>query len=105
MKSEKNCLGKMRFGYVRTFSRSWKINLKYCSLFFLSIGVTEAILAESENEFLKRLFLIILVRCLSIIYVDIFAIITGILSGPVAFLASKLLIFFIYMVDCSRLNI
>ena len=33
---------------------------------FLNIGLTQAILAESENEFLKRSLLITLVRCLSI---------------------------------------
>ena len=59
---------------------------------FLNIGLTEAILAESENEFLKRWLLIILVRCLSIMEADIFTTLTGILSGPFTFLASKLLV-------------
>ena len=58
---------------------------------FLNIGLTEAIIAESENQFLKRSLLIILVGYLSIMYADICTTFIGILSGPVAFLASKLL--------------
>ena len=63
---------------------------------FLNIGLTEAILAETENQFLKRSLLIMLVTSLSIMYADIFTTFSGILSGPVPFLASKLLISFIW---------
>ena len=59
---------------------------------FLNIGLTEAILAETENHFLKRALLIMLVTSLSIMYADIFTTFSGILSGPVPFLTSKLLI-------------
>ena len=45
-----------------------------------------------HHERVKRSLLIILVRCLSIMFADIFTTFTEMLSGPVAFLVSKLLI-------------
>ena len=45
-----------------------------------------------HHERVKRSLLIILVRCLSIMFADIFTTFTEMLFDPVAFLASKLLI-------------
>ena len=61
-------------------------------LSFLYIGLTEGILAFSEKHELSKSVFMMLVRCLSITSTDSFIILTGIPSGPVAFLGFRCLI-------------
>ena len=61
-------------------------------LSFLYVGLTEAILAFSEKHELSKSVFMMLVRSLSIISADSFKILSGITSGPVAFLGFRRLI-------------
>ena len=62
------------------------------SAFFLYVGLTEAILVFfGKNKHFKSVFMM-LVRCLSITSADSFIILSGIPSGPVAFLGFRRLI-------------
>ena len=53
----------------------------------MKIGVTDAVLASSENESFRRSLLTIFVRCELIILADSLTIFGGILSGAAAFFA------------------
>ena len=66
-------------------------NFLYLFYHFSNIGLTEDTLAELENEFIDKSLLIFVV-CESIILTASFIILTGILSGPVAFFGFKCLI-------------
>ena len=68
-------------------------NFPFCCLSFFKY--CEAILVESEIEFLKSSLLIIVDRCFSIMFADIFATFSGISFDPFAFLASKREIIFL----------
>ena len=61
-------------------------------LSFLYIRLTEAILAFSEKHEHSRSVFMMLARCLSITSADSFIILSGIPSGPVAFLGLRRLI-------------
>ena len=56
---------------------------------FLHIGLTEAILAFSEQPDVSKSVFIMLYRCLSITLADSFTVISGLPSGHVAFLRSR----------------
>ena len=65
----------------------------------LAIGLTDAILAPSENEFFSMSLLIMFVRWESITVAESFIVWGGILSGQVAFFGStSLIIVFIWFV-------
>ena len=53
---------------------------------FLYKGLTRAVLASSENLFSFMSLFIIFVKCESMTFLAIFKILTGMPSGPVAFL-------------------
>ena len=68
------------------------------------MGLTDAILAFSEKQLLSISLLIILVKCESIMFAESLIILSGILSGPVAFFEfmSLIILFLSFAVACGK---